>query len=163
MNGPVAFVAQPGVGDFGAANLAWVRLASARATTYPAGWPGGIGVDLVGAKYTHGAHDPVLAPLAAPDADGNATLTLTDAGLAAPLLGALNIDAKNHAAFVVGPLVKPVLKFNAKTGAITGSFKHPETNKTTQLKGILLDAQQLGLGFFLSDKQGGALTLAPSP
>jgi hypothetical protein len=161
VNGPITLRSLAN-SDLDGTNLAWVKLAKAKAKTYPSGWPAGILVDCAGSKFVRPSGSPLVPFLPPADADGNATLTFTAAGLTMPLPVALNIDEKGKDT-VIGSA--PGFKFEAskKNGGFKGEFTHPVTGKKTKFSGALHDRAALGAGYFLNSQESGGVTLAPAP
>jgi hypothetical protein len=161
VNGPITFRTLA-ASDLDGANLAWVKLANSKAKTYPSGWPTGILVDCAGSKFLRPSGSRLVPFLPPTDADGNATLTFTAAGLAMPLTLALNIDDKGKdTVFGSAPGFK--LAISKKNGGIKGEFTHPATGKKTKFTGALHDRAALGAGYFLNNQESGGVTLAPAP
>ena len=98
--GPAAFREIPGVSDLDGPDLRWFKPAKPRDTTYPAGWPGGIHLDLIGSAYAlppRGSSRCVLPGLAAPDAIGNAVILAANDPSEPPFLSKpVNLTAKNQ-------------------------------------------------------------------
>jgi hypothetical protein len=144
--------------------MLWFK-APGRARIYPAAWPGGILVDLVGSKYEapsrHGG-GVVLPGLGANDADGNAELVLNGDGIAPPgFYQALSIDSQNHASTVAPALPHFQLRFTAKTGLFKGAFGRAGAKKADKFAGAVLQKQQRGGGFFLGNVESGTVALHP--
>ncbi|GAA5149458.1 hypothetical protein GCM10023213_47190 [Prosthecobacter algae] len=178
--GPVTLVpvSNPGYDTFGV-NYLWNRPAQLpnKMQWYPDGWPGGINLDMVGARYSVPAASentsviPELGPIDLTNSIGNATLTFMDGLLAAPLMFPVNISPKN----VVTPLPLKTKNFSMKlvpaTGEISGSFLHTD-GKLPAYKATTLQKAgdyQGTFGYFLSAPtkpingmgQGGAVMLLP--
>ena len=161
ITGPVTFRDTPDVGDLDGISLAWF-CAAAKRGIYPAGWPGGIRVDLVGSKYrAPRAGLPIFDGLPPADDDGNAVLTLTDGGLPeAGMVQALNID--EHARTRVIPASsRTSVRINSHTGLITGRFTHPLLGRATRFQGAVLQKQVRASGAFRTRTAVGGVTLSP--
>jgi hypothetical protein len=142
----------------------WFKPASA-AKRYPAGWPGGIGVDLLGSRYDPTLELPGLLPVATA---GNATLDLSGAGLTdSGLTSFLNLRPLDKVAAVPPNTAKLSLTIARSTGLIKGSILAPGTTRRLPLhvvmfqKQALIQKQPLGQGFFLDTAASGAVILAP--
>lgn len=159
--GSVTFRDVADVSDLDGSGLHWFRPAST-GTFYPVGWPAGIATDLVGAKHERpDAGEAIFPGLGAPDADGNALLTLTDGGLLAPIEQALRIDER-HRAEAIGQNTSGVaVKLVAGSGLFRGAFAHPITGRAVKLHGAILRKQPLGLGAFRTATDAGGVSLAP--
>ena len=46
---------------------------------------------------------------------------------------------------------------------ISGNFLHPETLKKTRFKGVILQKQHLGAGFFLGSSESGSIEQQAAP
>ncbi len=165
ISGPVAFRSQPGISDLDGLDLDWFKSANPRAKRYPTGWPTGIHPDLIGGKYIRPAKSEnisVLSGLAPSTPTGNATVTLSDAGLPpAGIEKAVNIDPKNKVTVVTPGSDKLDVNISPANGGFSGKFKDPGTGKTLTFKGAILQTQQLGSGFFLTPAESGAATGEP--
>ena len=51
------------------------------------------------------------------------------------------------------------LRWNVISGAVSGSFIHPATGRSTGLQGVLLQNQNVARGFFLGTNQSGSFFL----
>jgi hypothetical protein len=161
VTGPVTFRDTPDVGDLDGLSLAWFR-AAGKASLYPAGWPAGIRVDLIGSKYhAPGAGLPIFNGLPPADDDGNAVLTLTDGGLPeAGMVQPLNID--QHArARVISASSRTSVRINPATGLISGKFTHPVIGRATRFQGAVLQKQARASGAFRTKTEVGGLSLMP--
>ena len=165
ISGPTLFRDEPGVSDLDAQNIVWLKPAST-AVRYPAGWPTGIRTDLIGSKYVAplaAANASALPGLAAEDADGNATIALTEGGILAPgLTQAANISAKNKVTMITPVAAKLALSISVKAGTTAGSFIHPVTLKKMSPKGVIFQKQQLTSGYFLGVTESGLLDIRPA-
>jgi hypothetical protein len=52
---------------------------------------------------------------------------------------------------------------NPTNGYLSGCFKVPGVGKTNQFKGVLLQEQNRGDGYFLGTNQSGRVLLGPAP
>jgi hypothetical protein len=161
LNGLVRFRDTPGVSDFDASDLAWVKLPDRRAPAYSSGWETGITSNVIGSRYERAPTDPALPFLTAVDADGNARLAFTGGGVfPTTITAALNIDERDKVEIVGNSPVDGLkLKLSAKSGTFSGLFRNPATDKKTKYVGVIFDKQSLGSGFFSSDDQTGAVVL----
>ncbi len=146
-------------------DLLWFRPAISTAKFYPAGWTGGITVDLLGSAYALPPKLPVVSTFPGLNAvnasTGNATLEFTDGKLSGVLDKSLNVDTSNK---VTNLSVSAVidksfsLKITPASGLIGGSFTHTDTTKTAY-KGVIVQhdinagpyiLKAGGYGYFLS-------------
>ncbi len=142
--------------DVEGAGLLWLRPAQSKAKHYPAGWPAGIRVDVVGAKYAK-PDSLDFGQDAADPANGNASLQFTNGLLAGPVDKAVSIDPATGAVKLLAGDKSFKLTFNTTTGLLSGSFTHSDTKKPA-FYGILLNkgVNQGGFGYFLSTPQAPA-------
>ncbi len=154
VNGPVLFTTQPGVSDFVVRSLTWVKLSSNRTPAYLSGWPGGIGVDLLGSKYVRAKTDAAVPFLDAND--GNASFE------ADGRTAALNIDSRGRVTQTGAGISGLKFKVSKKTGMISGQFPDA-TGAKLKFNGVIFDQQQLGSGFFLRNGKSEPVTLTPAP
>jgi hypothetical protein len=161
LNGMVDLRTQADISDFDGSNLTWVKVADNKASSYKAGWPQGIFLDVVGAKHVRAKKEPALPWLAAPTGAGNAAFFLSGAGLLESGLNAtIDIGAKDKVTQIGTGIPGLKLNFNAVSGATSGEFTHPTTGKKTKFSGAVLDTQQIAGGYFLSGDQSGKMTLS---
>lgn len=154
---------QPGVSDLDGSGFHWFKPAIPLAKLYPAGWLDGIQVDFVGGKVTLVAGQSVLPGLTAVGPAGNAEITFNDAGLAPPgFLKKLNVKPTNLTAAAALAADRLALSLT-NTGAFTGRFINPLTLKTSFYRGVILQKQKLGSGYFLTPTESGSLSLEPLP
>lgn len=117
--------------DIASGDAVWVRPAQAASQYYPVGWPHGIRVDLLAAKYAVTASKSVLKAangenLQTPDADGNVMVTFSDGLLDAALVKAANLSTADVVTKV--PVNDPTftMTVNRATGAVIGTFTHTD-------------------------------------
>ncbi|MDB6027335.1 MAG: hypothetical protein JWM68_3558 [Verrucomicrobiales bacterium] len=87
----------------------------------------------------------------------NGLLSLNGGNLPTGLTNSVVLTTNNT--LVISSTNHLALKLNTTNGLITGSFTHPKTKLTTQIKGILVRQQDQGYGFFLGTNQGGVFLL----
>ena len=137
--------------DLAGSNLRWIRPAGASLQQYPNGWPSGILLDLVGAKYASVAGTRVLGGLGADDlVNGNAVLELTEGKLASPVSKTVNVSVGNKVTKAPADATFR-LRLTPRTGRFSGNFKHSD-NTSPAFQGVILQkgANAAGFGFFLS-------------
>ena len=138
--------------DLSGSNFLWFRPAKLSSKYYPGGWPAGLQIDLLGAKYSKPVGASILPGLGPTDpVNGNATLVLNDGKLTGPLSKNANIDPANVVTNAPASDKSFKLKLNASNGQISGNFQHTDLTKPT-FNGIILQkgANAGGFGFFLS-------------
>src|SRR5205085_846725 len=146
------------VSDLDASNLAWFKPANARTKVYPAGWPSGISVDLVGSVF---GGSPLLPGVPAINPAGNVNITLSDGGLGSSILKIANLSSRNRVSIVDRDDDRLRLNINSRTGAFTGAFTNPLTRHSVKIQGAIIQGQELGTGFFLNEGESGSVTFAP--
>lgn len=151
--------------DLGAENLLWFKPAPKKADAYPQGWPGGIFLNLAGAKYTAPSRSlpqPALPGLGSTSAAGNAALVFSDGGMATSLRQGLNLDSSNKPELSSPVLSRLKLKLAAKTGLFQGTLAVPGSARPAKFKGAILQKQKLGSGYFLTPGGAGSVIFGPN-
>lgn len=172
VSGKLNFRDTPGQSDVDGAGLRWFKPTKLQDTSYRSGWPDGITVDFLGSKFISPAaiHSPLAGKtLLGIDPPTTATLTLSDGGLAAPLINQLSVNIKNTVTVTDPDTGAPKLKVKlGKKGTFTGIWVNTPDIQPTPFEGVILQKTQNGSGFFLSvppnspsgtPKQGGAVTI----
>ena len=140
-----------------ALNTLWMRPADLVAKHYPDGWPAGITLDMLAARYRapqKGDTTSAFPDLGADDlVAGNATLTAADGKLTSAVVNNVNISAKNKVTNAPATDKDFKLTFAAPKGTLGGSFTHTDGTKP-KFVGIVFQKgpDQGGYGFFLSTK-----------
>ena len=153
------------------ADLLWIRPADALAKQYPEGWPAGITLDMLAARYRAPQKGDTTSAFPGLGADnlttGNATLTAADGKLTSAVVNNVNISAKNKVTNAPATDKDFKLTFAAPKGTLGGSFTHTDGTKP-KFAGIVFQKGPTkgGYGFFLSTKpkagpagEGGGITL----
>jgi len=156
--------------------LIWLRPALPRSLYYPQGWPAGVRVDSIGAKFiSPGSLD--FGQGAADLVNGNATLIFTDGALTGDIAKPVSVNPGPASAGQVKliPATNATYRFVLPivNGLFTGSFTHTD-GTTTAYSGILIGKgpYQGGYGYFLSTPpadtwggtgEGGRVFLNPAP
>lgn len=158
LNGPVQFEAD----EISGSALSWFR-PETKHSIYPQGWPGGIQTELIGSKYQRPtAEEPVFTDLPPPDDAGNIRVSLSEGGLVdAGFQQAMNVINGSKMVALPPNANRVTMTLNAATGLFRGSFKHPETGRSTKFNGAVLQKQSFGGGSFLGTEAGGRIRLAP--
>ncbi len=133
--------------------LLWVRPEQDTSQWYPGGWPEGVLVGLVGARYVIPPRIPassVFPGLQQNPPSADATLSFTGGLLtSAPVFG-MNINPLN-AAYQVPVLGTATLVITSTTGAVTGTFLHTDGTRPTYYGAILQKGPREGAqGYFMS-------------
>ncbi len=180
VSAPVAFRETPNVSDLDALDLHWYKPGSPTAKRYPAGWPDGIQVDLIGSKFvlpSATANTSVFPGLGVPDADGNVIASFTDGNLPSPGLNmAINVSPRNVITVIDHGQAKlsmtllfpydlldesPPRRGRFANGVFSGSFVHPMTIARSSFKGVIFQKQQSAFGYFTGQAECGAVSLTP--
>lgn len=137
--------------DVTATDLLWVRPVIATSQWYPDGWPDGITVDAVGARYDLPPALPAKSVF--PDLQAlnpNTTLTFTDGLLSGPQTFDQTISTSNIVTNV--PVaISPTMVITKATGFITGNFPHTDLTKPVY-QGVIMQKGALkgASGYFMS-------------
>ena len=147
----------------------WIRPAIATAKHYPNGWPTGIPVEAIGAKYNPAPGGSVLIGLPAENlTTGNADLRAFAGNLTATVTKGVNISPTNKVTNAPADTSFSV-KITPASGLVSGKFPHTD-NTSPKFSAVILQkgSNAGGFGFFLStvpnggpSGQSGAVTLLP--
>ncbi|MEA3210282.1 MAG: large repetitive protein [Chthoniobacter sp.] len=147
----------------------WIHPAVQGSRYYPDGWPAGIRMDALGARFTVPAAASILPGLGT--TSPNAQLQFTDGKLATSLL-LRDLDLSKTNVFTnrsTDPAL--TLKMTTATGVFQGVFTHTDTKKT-DYRGVVLQegTNAKGFGYFLSTPpagnsgaESGGVVLLPRP
>lgn len=180
--GPVMFDSTQPETDASGAGLTWFKPANALDKIYPAGWPDGIGTDLVASKFVinpsaSGLNALGIAGVTTPTV--NAVLTLADGFLITATSNDISVTPKNKST-VVGATSGLTgaeglkLAIVPKTGATLGSFIHPGNGKMVPFRGVVFQKTHTASGYFLyfppkplnlpaPSGMSGGISVAPAP
>jgi hypothetical protein len=167
--GALAFADLPD-SDLTGPGFLWFRPAATVVNTFRAGWPSGLTIGAIGAKYA--------APAACdfgqgtPDVDrGNSALVFNDGLLPATVTSPVSIDPATGAVKLIPTAPTPAtLLLTPGNGFFSGAFTRD--GLTDKYSGILLHkgANRGGFGFFVrnplifgADLQSGGVSLQPRP
>jgi hypothetical protein len=138
-------------------SLYWSRPAGAQAAAFSSGFT--VTASTVGSRYVQPTAGQPVVPVA-PSAN-NAQLVLGDGGLGVPVSQAATLNLDNSVVISAPELDHLSLRVNAATGRFSGQFIHPQTGAATRIRGVILQKQQAGFGFFAGSSGGGYATFAP--
>jgi hypothetical protein len=133
----------------------WLRPAGVSADYYPAGWPAGLRLGMIGGRYS-AAGSLNFGQGAADRINGNARLVFAGSGLNATT--PVSVNPETGVADVITSLRKSCrMDLAAKTGIITGSFRG-EDGEMNHFRGVLVNdgTDEGGFGYFLHPPAGGA-------
>jgi plastocyanin len=134
-------------------DVVWTKPNMATARFYPAGF--NLTTTASGLRY----HRPIT---------GNKVLNITTgtvslSGNELPQASTSNINVDLTGRVTSTSSNKLTLTFRATTGTFTGKVLNPGTTKTLSFNGVVLQALDLGTGFFLGTNQSGQVLLEGSP
>ncbi len=121
------------------ASVEWFRPAKPASPAYPAGFT--TNVTLYGNVYTQTVKS--VSSFA-----GNGQLTLGGADLKSNIVEDVYISPDGDVAFALYNAEHLRTKIDPRTGEFKGSFKGPDQNKTVDFKGLVLQIDQYGAGYF---------------
>lgn len=160
--------------DVSGIDLKWFRPAQPAARYYPAGWPLGIKVDVVGTKFDGGSGDHRHTTLDFGQGStslpgGNARLSFTEGRLTAPINVFMRISPSTGASVLIS--ANYTFDLVTSTGLFSGTNSHDGV--TDIYRGALLNkgANRGGFGYFLSTPpnvvggtgESGNISLVPLP
>ncbi|MES2595030.1 MAG: Calx-beta domain-containing protein [Verrucomicrobiota bacterium] len=138
--------------DVSGTSVHWFKPVIAGTHYYPFGWPEGLTLSLLGARFTVPVGESVLPDLAEVS-EANALLSFAQGGLTGLLEKELAITSTNVVTKI--PVTDPSydLKLTAKTGQYTGKFD-PGTGAIASFIGVILQKgeHRRGFGHFLTAK-----------
>jgi len=138
--------------DVSGTSMHWFKPVISSAQHYPFGWPEGVTLDLIGARFAVPVGESVLQDLA--EVSGaNAILAFTQGGLANAIEKELAISVANLVSKVPASDPDYDMKLTAKTGQYNGKFATGAAASATYT-GVILQkgAHRRGFGHFLSPK-----------
>lgn len=159
--------AQPN-SDVSATDLTWMRPAT-NAVAYTAGWPSGIKLDALGAKYVKTTLPQAGLGLGASSPTGNAEIAFSDGKLAGSITH-LGFNVVGKTATLLPGSSGYSVNFSDTTGTMSGNFTPTWGTASTRTNyyGILIQkgASKGGYGYFISnisadtDPESGGVTLS---
>jgi hypothetical protein len=133
--------------------LQWIKPRRAGHTYYPEGFS--VETVVMGSRYV-----PPASGLS-PWNWTNGTVALGGGNLSEPIIGDVEFGGGNQLTLVAGALAQFKLKVKPASGTFNGSFLHPDTGRTSTCRGVVLQKQNVGAGFFLSSSQSGNVLVQP--
>jgi len=129
--------------------LLWTKPAGVAGVYHPSGFVTELG--------TKGSRYEVPAPGTRVLNVSNGVVRLTGGNLSEGTTDDMVLTELNK--FIAGPTVtnRLALKVTTSSGLMSGSFTHPQTLKKSTIKGVVLQKQNAGSGFFLGTNQSGAV------
>jgi hypothetical protein len=131
--------------------LLWTKKETAGGTSYPAGFTNE--APALGSRY--------VAPLKGVAALGgsNGVTLFAQGNLSAPMTNDIALSSANKFVITSTNTSRLALSLTTSSGLIGGSFVHPDTRKKSAIKGVILQKQSMGGGFFMGTNQSGSVTL----
>lgn len=152
--GDLKFRDQPG-SDFDG-NLRWARPKKSTDKFLTTGFYTNLPV--IGSKYLTAPAVPTVLELPA-----GATTTLSDTDLNPALTKSLTLNPKNRFMVLDPGTDKFSLSATTATGLLSAHFTHPKTHLSTAVRGVVLQKQNLGSGFFLRRGTIGSFEIQANP
>jgi len=156
ISGLVTFDDTQALSDASAQDVKWLKPAGLpKQKLYPNGWADTITTDFFASKFVApgkpGNTGTVLGSGvtgAASATTANIVVTVADGGLASAVATDASLDAKSKVT-PIGATNGLKAKFVATTGAFSGSFTHPGTNKAVSYTGVAFQKTNTASGYFL--------------
>lgn len=125
----------------------WTRPGGVKGALHPAGFTNEL--ESLGSRY--------VAPATGSRVLGfsSAAVVLDGGNLPSALTNAVVLNAHNKVTVDAPNPQKLSLTLAVSSGALRGNFTHPQTGKSTPVKGVLLQKQNVGAGFFPGTNQSG--------
>lgn len=117
-------------------------------------------VAAVGSRYTAPAANQPVVPVSS--TENNTALALGDGGLAAPVVQPATLSTSNTLTISAPAVTGLTARINPARGNFSGRFVHPETGAVTKIRGVILQKQGVGFGFFAGGSDAGYATFAPA-
>jgi hypothetical protein len=93
----------------------------------------------------------------------NARLELGDGGFSDPILQPATLESDNSVIVTAPALPGLSVAIKSSTGQFRGSFIHPVTGALTAFRGIVVQGENAGFGFFIASASSGYAVLEPAP
>jgi hypothetical protein len=132
-------------------NLSWIKSPNNQIDFYP----GGFQKNLAARGSSYQAPDKNIPVLQFSDGQ----VLLSGGGLTGNVVNNITIDGNNKVANLDGNNL--TLSFTPATGLFKGNIENPEDNKTISFRGIVLQDENNGFGYFLRNNQSGKVRIAP--
>lgn len=130
--------------------LRWFKPVRSAAQHYPQGWPEGVTLSLIGARFAVPEAESVLPDLSTVDG-ANALLTFSQGALTAPLEKELSISARNLVSKIPASEPSYSIRLVPTTGRFSGSFLHSDGGSAA-FEGVILQkgSHRRGHGHFVT-------------
>jgi PKD repeat protein len=136
------------------ATVDWFRPPMPASHYYPLGFS--TNITLIGETY-------VSPSTGGPSPAGNRQITLGGGNLASNIVKTAVVGDSGNVTVSTPNSENVQLKLQPTTGQFSGSFKHPWLNKTISFKGVLLQLDNSGAGYFLGTNESGYVIFEPPP
>jgi hypothetical protein len=138
---------------------------SGEITWFQPGQPAGMGLAVIGSSYVAPAVASAKATSTSPAVENTSkprvrTVVLSGGDLPAEIQIPALIANNTLSPLPNSPIRRFSLTINPKNGKFIGEFKHPVTRKSNPIRGIILQLQQVGAGYFLGSVQSGAIVFS---
>ena len=133
--------------------LIWTKPTVARARYYPAGFTNSLVV--VGSRYIAPPGTNRLSLLGYT----NGSVVLSGGELSVPFTNGWSMDSKGRIANTSSNKLN--LTINAARGLLQGTVVEPGASTTIRFKGVVVQKQNAGYGYFLGTNQSGSVLLTP--
>lgn len=153
--GEMKFESAEGVGDV-EGDLDWSRPADAKAALFKPGFL--TQAPAVGGLFVKPLVNQTLVPAA--NLGGNLNVFLSNGGLADTMAELATLQSTNKALVPLQSALRTTFLPVGSSGLMSGSFFHPDTQKSVKYQGVVLQEQGLFAGFFLGTGQAGDVRVA---
>lgn len=136
----------------------WERPAIRKSEAFPNGFT--TANIAVGARYSAPKHGEPVVRVAA--SRNNARLELGEGGLSDPISEDATLGADNSFVVSAPTLSGLSLALQRATGQFRGRFIHPSTGAPTTFRGVVVQKENAGFGFFVAGGSSGYATLEPA-
>jgi len=131
----------------------WTRPTQELAPTFAAGFE--VQVNAVGSRYIAPVVNQTVLPVSS--STDNTALALEDVAVQTATL-----TKTNTVTIAASEVTGLSVKVNPLRGNFSGKFVHPTTGKSTTIRGVILQKQSAGFGFFIGGTEAGYATFAPA-
>jgi hypothetical protein len=136
------------------ASVEWFRPANLASPRYPDGFS--TNVTLNGSVYARAGESRLSFA-------GNGQLTVGGGNLKSNIVGDVYISPAGDVAFALPNAENLRMKINPDTGEFKGSFTSPDGNETFHFKGLVLQVDDYGAGYFMTASGTGFVITRLAP
>jgi hypothetical protein len=136
----------------------WERPAQSGSDLFPIGFT--TANMAVGARYTVPKHGEPVVRVAA--SINNARLELGDGGFSNPVQQTATLSPDNSVIVTTPALAGISVAIKTTTGQFSGQFVHPATGAPTTFRGVVVQKENAGFGYFVANGTSGYATFAPA-